>query len=111
MASSLSNLVNILSEGIHKIKWRLYEHDDKKCETFRIKHKDCECLLEYTKFNENLIEQNACVVRKIIKNVWWNPKKRELLIHANYLTILVSFFYCCKKAFTHTIYWWLKKNQ
>ena len=31
MASSLSNLVNNLSEGIHKIKCK-YRHDDKKCE-------------------------------------------------------------------------------
>ena len=35
MASSLSNLVNNLSEGIHKIKCK-YRHDDKKCETCRI---------------------------------------------------------------------------
>ena len=32
MASSLSNLVNNLSEGIHKIKCK-FGHDDKKCET------------------------------------------------------------------------------
>ena len=32
MASSLSNLVNNLSEGIQTIKCK-YEHDDKKCET------------------------------------------------------------------------------
>ena len=31
MANSLSNLVNNLSEGIHKIKYK-YGHDDKKCE-------------------------------------------------------------------------------
>ena len=32
MVSSLSNLVNNLSEGVHKIKCK-YGHDDKKCET------------------------------------------------------------------------------
>ena len=32
MASPLSNLVNNLSEGLHRIKCKL-EHDDKKCET------------------------------------------------------------------------------
>ena len=31
MASSLSNLVNNLSEGMHRIKCK-FEHDDKKCE-------------------------------------------------------------------------------
>ena len=40
MASSLSHLVHNLSEGIHKIECK-YGHDDKKCETFRIKYKYC----------------------------------------------------------------------
>ena len=39
MASSLSNLVNNLSEVIHKIKSK-YGRDDKKCETCRIKYKN-----------------------------------------------------------------------
>ena len=44
MSSLLSNLVNNLSEEIHKIKCK-YGHDDKKRETCRIKYKDCECFL------------------------------------------------------------------
>ena len=36
MASSISNLVNNLSEGIHSIKCK-FAHDAKKCETGRIK--------------------------------------------------------------------------
>ena len=32
MASSLSNLFNNISDGIHKIKYK-YDHDDKKCKT------------------------------------------------------------------------------
>ena len=32
MASSLSNIANNLSEGIHKAKCK-YGHDDEKCET------------------------------------------------------------------------------
>ena len=47
MASSLSNLVNNLAEGIHKIKYK-YEHDNKKCQTCGTKCKGCECCLEYT---------------------------------------------------------------
>ena len=35
MASSLSNLVNNLSERVHKSKCK-YGHDDKKCETHGI---------------------------------------------------------------------------
>ena len=37
MASLLSNFVNNLSEGIHKIKCK-YRNDDKKCETCIIKY-------------------------------------------------------------------------
>ena len=37
MASSLSNLVNNLSQGIHRIKCK-FGHDDKKCETCKIKY-------------------------------------------------------------------------
>ena len=36
MASSLSNLENNLSEGIHKNKCK-YKHNDQKCETYRNK--------------------------------------------------------------------------
>ena len=46
MTSSLSNLVNNLSERIHRIKCK-YKHDDKKCKTCRIKCKYCDCFLEY----------------------------------------------------------------
>ena len=45
MASSLSNLVNNLSEGIHRIKCK-DEHDDKKYETYGIKYKYGDCFLE-----------------------------------------------------------------
>ena len=55
MASSLSNFVNNLSEGIYKIKWK-HGDDDKKCKTSRIKYKYCDCFLEFTNFKDNLIE-------------------------------------------------------
>ena len=42
MASSLSNLVNNLSEGIHKIKCK-YRHNDKKCEISGFKYKYWDC--------------------------------------------------------------------
>ena len=42
MASSLSDLVNNISEGVHKIKCK-YEHNDKKCETCRVKYKYWDC--------------------------------------------------------------------
>ena len=54
MASSLSNLVNNLSEGLHGIKCKL-GHDDKQCDTCGIKCKYCNCFLEYTNFKDDLI--------------------------------------------------------
>ena len=55
IASSLSTLVNNLSEGIPKIKCK-YVHDDKKCKACRIKYKYCNCFLEYINFKDDLIE-------------------------------------------------------
>ena len=53
MTSSLSNLVNNLSGGVHRIK---FGQDDKKCETCGIKYKSCDCFLEHTNFKDDLIE-------------------------------------------------------
>ena len=55
MASSLSNLANNLSEGIHKMKCK-YGQDDRKCETSRIKYKYYNCFLEHTNFKDDSIE-------------------------------------------------------
>ena len=58
IASSLSTLVNNVSEGIPKIKCK-YVHDDKKCKTFRIKYKYWNCFLEYINFKGDLIEKKC----------------------------------------------------
>ena len=58
MASSLSDCVNNLSEGIHKIKCK-HGHDDKKCEIGRTKYKYCDCFLEYTNFKDDLWEHKC----------------------------------------------------
>ena len=55
MVSSLLILVNNLSEGIQIIKSK-FGHDDKKCETYGIKYKYCNCFLEYTNYKYDLIE-------------------------------------------------------
>ena len=41
-------------DEIHKIKCK-YGHEDKKCETYDIKSKYCDCFLEYTHFKNDLI--------------------------------------------------------
>ena len=63
MASYLSNLVNNLSQGLHRIKCKL-GHDDKKYETCRIKYKYCDCFLEYANFKDDLIEYKCLSCNK-----------------------------------------------
>ena len=63
MASALSNLVNNLSEGIHRGKCK-FEHDDKKCETRGVKYKYCECFFEYMNFKGDLIEYKCFCCNK-----------------------------------------------
>ena len=48
MASSLSNLVNKLAEGIHRNKWKYLHGNIKFAETCRIKYKDFQWFLKYT---------------------------------------------------------------
>ena len=62
MTSSLSNLVNTLFEGIHKIKCR-YGHDDKKCEICVTKYKHYDYFLEYMNFKNDLIEYKCLCLR------------------------------------------------
>ena len=63
MASSLSNLVNKLAEGIHKIKCK-YKHGDKKCESCGIKYKNCDWFLEYKNFKDDLTEYKCLFCNK-----------------------------------------------
>ena len=63
LASSLPNLANNLSEGIHGIKCK-FGHDDKKCEPCGIKYKYCDCFLEYTNFKDDLMEYNCLYCNK-----------------------------------------------
>ena len=46
MASSLSNLLNNLAKGIHKIKYK-YGHNDR--------YKDCDSYLEYIDLKDDFI--------------------------------------------------------
>ena len=83
MASSLSSLINNISEGIHRIKCK-FGHHDKKCETCGIKYKYCDCCLEYTNFKDDLLEY----------------KSSNFLIDTHFLTMtMISLFYCSEKVF------------
>ena len=65
MVSSLSNLVNNLSEEIHKTKCK-FGYDDKKCQTCGINY--CDCVLEYANFKDNLIECICLCCNKIYQH-------------------------------------------
>ena len=80
MASSLSNLVNNLSEELHIIKCKL-ENDNKKCETCGIKYKYCVCFLEYTNFKDGLTEFKYLYCKRVFSKIWWRLKNNDFFIH------------------------------
>ena len=79
MASSLPNLVNNLSEGIHRGKCK-FEHDHKKCETFGIKYKYGDCFFEYMNFKGDLIECKCFCCNKNYQHKF-DEKLKELFFN------------------------------
>ena len=71
MASSLSNLVNNLLEGIHQIKCK-FGNNDKRCEKCGIIYKYCDSFLDdfldcfKANFKDDLIEYKCLCCNKII---------------------------------------------
>ena len=63
MTSSLSHLVNNLSQGIHRIKCK-FGHGNKKYEAYGIKYIYYDCFLEYTNFKDDLIEYKCLSCNK-----------------------------------------------
>ena len=63
MTNLLSNLVNNLAEGIHKIKYK-NKHNNEKCETCGINYKECYCFLEYTSFEDDSVEYKCLCCNK-----------------------------------------------
>ena len=112
MASSLSNLVNNLFEGIRWIKCK-FEHDDKKCETYGIKYKYCDCFLEYINFKDDLIQYKCLCCNKDYQQKFDERLRNNFLIYTNFLTMItISLFYCCKKmSILMNIYRWLGRIQ
>ena len=68
-------LIVFLKEFTYKIKCK-YEHDNKKCEKYGIKHKNCECFLEYTNFKDDLIEYKCLCCNKNYQQKF-NEKLKE----------------------------------
>ena len=55
MTGWLPDLVNNVYEGIHRIKCK-YGQNDKKCKTYGIRYKYCNCFLEYTNSRDDLMK-------------------------------------------------------
>ena len=104
MASSLSNLVDNLAEGIHKLKQKHgYDDKKKKCKTCGIKYKDHECFLECINVKDDLILYRClCYNNNYQKEFHKNLKKRYM--------ITISLFFYCKKVFTYMNMWMICKN-
>ena len=76
MASFLSNLVNNLSEGIHRIKCK-FGHDNKKCETCGIKYRYYDGFLEYTNFKDDLVEYKCLYCNKNYQHKFHEKLKEQ----------------------------------
>ena len=102
ITSSLLNLVNNLSEGLHGIKCKL-GHYDKKFETCGIKYKYCDCFLEYTNFKDDLIEYKCSFYDKNYQYKF-NKKLREKFFKQTYFLTMItaSLFYYYEKVFILT---------
>ena len=111
MASSLSNFVNDLSEGVHRIKDK-FGHDDKKCETCAIKYEYCDCFLEYINVKDDLIEYKSLCCNKNYQNNFDEKLKKRFLIHTHFLTTtIISLFYCYEKVFILMNIWLITRKQ
>ena len=113
MVSSLTNLVNNLSKGVHKIKYK-YGHDDKICETYGTKYKYSNCFLEYKNFNRihDLIEYKCLCYNKNYQQKFDEKLKEHFFIYTCFLTMIaIRLFHCWEKMFTFMIIWMIGKDS
>ena len=68
------NIVDNLVEGVNKIKCKC-GRDNKNCEPSRVKHRNCECYLEYTSVKNELIEYKCSCNKNYQKRFDENLKK------------------------------------
>ena len=96
MTSLLSNLVNNLSEGIHKIKCK-YRYGDKKCETCRIKYKYCDCCVEYINSKEDLMEYKCLCCNKYYPHKFDKKLKERCFITYKFCSHSYKYFFIVVK--------------
>ena len=88
-----------LSGRIHRIKCK-FGHDDIKCETCGTKYKYFDCILEYKKFKDDLIECKCLRCNKNYQHKFDEKLKKQffntykICNHNNN----ISLFRCCKSS-------------
>ena len=60
----------------------------KKCETCGIKYKDCECCLEYTNVNDDLIVYKCLCCTRNYQKKFDEDLKKWLVIHGNFVSAI-----------------------
>ena len=95
MASSLSNLVNNLSEGIQFIELNVnMDMMIKICETCGIKYQFCDCFLEYANFKDDLKKYKyLCCNKKYQHNFDQKLNERFLNTYKFLTMIIINLFY------------------
>ena len=79
MASSLSNLVNNLSEVIHRIKYK-YGHDDKNYKTCGIEYQYRNYFHEHINFTDDLIECKCVGCNNIYQQMFKGTSRKYIQI-------------------------------
>ena len=111
MASSLSNLVNKHSERIHRIKCK-FIHEDKKCETWGINFKYCDCFLKYINFKDDLIEEKSLCCNKNYQYKFDGKLTKRVFNTYNFVTMTIINLLCyCKKVYILMDKWMIGKNS
>ena len=101
MASSISNPVNNLAGRIHKIKCK-YGNNNKEYKNCITKYKDCGSCLKYTSVKDDLIVYKCLYCNRNYQKMFDEKLKSNLLIHTNFLTMILNLFCCYENAFTCT---------
>ena len=78
MTSSLSSLVNNLSEGIQRIEFK-FGHGDKESQTRGIKYKYWDLFLKYINFKDDLIKYKCLCCHKNDQHMYDEKLKEQFL--------------------------------
>ena len=107
MGSPLSNLVDDLSEGIHRIKWKL-GLDDEKCGTCIIKYNYCKHFLKSTNFKENLIERKCLFSNKNYEH-YFDERLKEQFLNTHKCSNQGNncFILLLRKGICKKVIWWI----